>query len=62
VLVNAPSGDYVLCLITKKQQDTSWEYNNEGFRLIRSVSKHLWNYYEPGSNWVPAVGNEKWAK
>ena len=62
VLVNAPSGDYVFCLITKNQQDTSWEYNNEGFQLIRSVSKHLWNYYEPGSKWVPAAGNEKWAK
>ena len=62
VLVNAPSGDFVFCLITKNQQDTSWEYDNEGFRLIRAVSKHLWNYYEPDSYWVPAVGSEKWTK
>jgi beta-lactamase class A len=25
VLVNAPSGDYVFCVITKNQQDESWE-------------------------------------
>jgi hypothetical protein len=24
VLVNAPSGDYVFCLITRNQQDESW--------------------------------------
>ena len=62
VLVNAPSGDYVFCLITKNQQDTSWEYNNEGFQLLRAISRLLWNYYEPNSYWVPASGTENWAK
>lgn len=60
VLVNAPSGDYVFCLITKNQQDESWEYNNEGYALIRKVSRLLWQHFEPKSQWSPAPGFEKW--
>jgi len=59
VLVNAPHGDYVFCIATKNQQDTSWETNNEGWVLIRKLSKLLWNYYEPDSKWRPAPGMEK---
>jgi beta-lactamase class A len=47
VLVNAPHGDYVFCVITKNQQDTRWETDNEGNVLIRKVSAMLWNYFEP---------------
>jgi len=39
VLVNAPHGDYVFCIITKNQKDTSWSISNEGSVLIRNVSK-----------------------
>ena len=46
VLVNAPSGDYVFTVITKNQEDQSWEYDNEGFVLIREVSKTLWQHFE----------------
>ena len=60
VLVNAPSGDYVFCVITKNQQDESWEYNNEGYVLLRKVSRLLWQHFEPKSTWVPAEGFEKW--
>ncbi len=60
VLVNAPSGDYVFCVITKNQQDESWEYNNEGYALIRKVSRLLWQYFEPKSQWAPAEGFEIW--
>jgi beta-lactamase class A len=60
VLVNAPHGDYVFCVITKNQADTSWEDNNEGFVLIRKLSALLWNYYEPKSDWKPAKGIEKY--
>lgn len=60
VLVNAPHGDYVFCIITKKQQDTSWKYDNEGWVLIRNLSRMLWNYFEPKSNWQPAKGMEKY--
>ncbi len=60
VLVNAPSGDYVFCLLTKNQQDESWEYNNEGSVLLRKVSRLLWQHFEPKSQWSPAEGFEKW--
>ena len=50
VLVNAPSGDYVFCVITKDQADTSWEPNNAGYVLLRQVSAALWEHFEPGSS------------
>jgi len=59
VLVNAPHGDYVFCIATKNQQDTSWKGENEGWELIRALSKMLWDYYEPGYGWQPAAGMEK---
>ncbi|RZK75242.1 MAG: serine hydrolase [Pedobacter sp.] len=60
VLVNAPHGDYVFCIITKNQQDISWKHDNEGYALIRNLSKMLWNYFEPKSKWEPAKGMEKY--
>lgn len=51
VLVNAPSGDYVFCVITKNQGDESWEPDNAGFVLLRTVSSILWEYYEPDHPW-----------
>lgn len=62
VLVNGPSGDYVYCIITKNQKDESWDYNNEGYVLIRTVSNLLWNYFEPESGWQPSSDSQKWAK
>jgi len=60
VLVNAPHGDYVFCIATKNQKDESWTPDNEGYQLIRNLSKLLWNYFEPKSRWKPAVGLEKY--
>ncbi|AQG77967.1 serine hydrolase [Spirosoma montaniterrae] len=60
VLVHAPHGEYVFCLMTKNQQDESWERANEGFTLLRTVSALLWRHFEPKSTWKPAVGHEKW--
>lgn len=60
VLVNAPHGDYVFCVITKNQKDTRWISTNEGYVLIRTISKLLWNYFEPQSTWKPAKGIEEW--
>jgi beta-lactamase class A len=51
VLVNAPSGDYLFCVITKNQQDERWENDNEGYVLIRNVSRTLWEYFEPKDKW-----------
>ncbi len=60
VLVNAPGGDYVFCVVTKNQQDQSWEHNNAGYVLLRDVSRTLWNHFEPKSTWKPAQGAERW--
>ena len=56
VLVNAPAGDYVFCVITKNQQDESWEPSNEGYELLRTISALLWGYFEPKTPWTPAPG------
>ncbi|MDH4045032.1 MAG: class A beta-lactamase-related serine hydrolase [Gemmatimonadota bacterium] len=56
VLVNAPAGDYVFSVITKNQEDESWESSNEGYVLLRKVSALLWKYFEPDTPWVPAPG------
>ena len=56
VLVNAPSGDYVFCIITKNQRDASWESTNEGWVLIRQLSALLWAHFEPKHPWHPAEG------
>ncbi len=60
VLVNAPSGDYVFCIITKNQQDQSWRQENEGYVLIRRLSRLLWRHFEPDFEWSPAPGMERW--
>lgn len=61
VLVNAPSGDYVFCVITKDQADESWEPGNAGFVLLREVSKLLWETWEPDHPWPsPTDGSAKY--
>lgn len=60
VLVHAPHGEYVYCVITKNNIDESWTSKNEGYTLLRTVGKLLWNYYEPKSKWQPPVNFEKW--
>lgn len=45
VLVNAPAGDYVFCVITKNQEVAGYESDNEGFELIRTVSRLLWEAF-----------------
>jgi beta-lactamase class A len=60
VLVNAPHGDYVFCVITKNQEDERWQPDNAGYVLLRKVSALLWNYFEPGSRWKPAAQIEEW--
>ncbi|MGY5848874.1 serine hydrolase [Salegentibacter sp. F14] len=59
VLVNAPSGDYVFYIATKNNSDTSWDYENEAWELQRNISKMLWNYFEPESNWEPAENSDE---
>lgn len=60
VLVNAPHGDYVFCVITKHQKDERWVRDNEGYVLLRKVSRLLWEYFEPSDRWEPAEKIEEW--
>jgi beta-lactamase class A len=55
LLVNAPAGDYVLAVITKNQTDTSYELDNEGFRLIRAVSRAVYEHFNPKDPWRPGA-------
>ncbi|HEY9195928.1 MAG TPA: serine hydrolase [Mucilaginibacter sp.] len=59
VLVNAPHGDYVFSVITNHNTDQSWGPGNEAGLLIKKVSALLWHYFEPGSDWQPAAGVDK---
>jgi beta-lactamase class A len=60
VLVNAPHGDYVFCIITNNIKDQSWKPDNEAWVLTRNVSALLWHYYEPKDKWQPANGIDKY--
>lgn len=60
VLVNAPHGDYVFCVITKNQTEIGYDHNNPGFVLLRKISAVLWRYFEPQSTWKPAIGLKKY--
>lgn len=53
LMVNAPSGDYLLCIITKNQDDTTWDFENEGWVLARTISRLAWQTFEPGDTWEP---------
>ena len=53
LLVNAPAGDYVLAVITKNQVDESYEHDNEGHRLIRAVSRAVYEHFNPADPWRP---------
>jgi beta-lactamase class A len=46
VLVNAPSGDFVFCVLTKNNIDQSWTDTNEAEELTRKVANAIWNHYE----------------
>ena len=51
--MNAPSGDYVLAVITKEQADTSHDSDNEGSRLIRAISRATYEHFNPDDPWRP---------
>lgn len=50
LLVDAPSGRYVLSVLTKDQADIRYEHDNEGYELIRRVSRTVWEH-EAGAAW-----------
>ena len=58
-LVSGPNGDFVFSVTTDNQSDTRWEYDNDGYVLIRRVAALLWQHFEPDSDWRPAAGAER---
>ncbi len=45
LLVMAPKGPYIFSIITKNQQDQSWEPDNGGWVLARKLAALLWEQY-----------------
>lgn len=45
MLVHAPGGDYVFCLITKNQRDERYQPDNAGHVLLREASRIVWDYF-----------------
>ncbi len=60
LLVSAPSGPFVLCVITKEQKDQSWEPTNAGYRLLRKITALAWARFEPGLPYPPALDGPVW--
>jgi len=60
VYVHAPSGPYVFCVITKDQADEGYEADNDGFEVIRRLSRLFWTSFEPSSSWRPVEGAERY--
>lgn len=59
LLVYGSQGPFVFCITTKDQKDQSWDKDNEGWELIRTVTSLLWEYFEPKDEWEPPAGMEK---
>lgn len=60
VLVHSPTGPYVFCVITKNQEDRSWNVDNAGYVLLRKVSAALWEHYAPTDTWKPKDGSSRY--
>ena len=60
LLVSAPHGSYVLCVITKNQVDQSWDDSNAGFRLLRAASAIVWQHMEPERPYAAALAGPRW--
>ena len=57
--VHAPSGPYLLMVVTKEQADTRYAPDNAGYDLIRAVSRLAWETFELGADWTPPPGSER---
>ncbi len=53
--VDSPGGAYLLCVITKNQQDESWVQSNAGFQLLRDVSRTVYRHFNPTDPWRPVA-------
>lgn len=53
VLINAPHGDIVFCILTKNNKDESWDDSNEAEELTRKIANIIWNHFEPNDKFEP---------
>jgi beta-lactamase class A len=60
LLVSAPSGPFVLCVITREQKDQSWKSTNAGYRLLRKITALAWARFEPGVPFPAALEGPTW--
>ena len=60
VLVHAPHGDYAFCCITDRQTDQSWGHDNQGFVLLRDVSRIIWEHFEPDRPYRAPEGSKRY--
>ncbi|NJD11808.1 MAG: serine hydrolase, partial [Gemmatimonadetes bacterium] len=49
LLVESPSGPYVLAVITRNQRDESWGADNSGYVLLRNVSRTVYRHFDRGT-------------
>lgn len=47
MLVFAPGGTFVFCLITRNQRDERYTPDNAGWVLLREAAKAAWDFFEP---------------
>jgi len=52
LLVRGYKSEYVYCIITNNNRDTSWTRENEASQVMRKVSAVIWNHFEPRHPWV----------
>jgi beta-lactamase class A len=55
LLVNAPHGPYIFCILTKNNKDTQWTHANEAWTMARKISLMLWRYFEKKDKWEPPI-------
>jgi len=53
VLINAPHGDIVFCILTKNNKDESWSDTNQAEVLTRKIAHIIWNHFEPQDKFDP---------
>jgi beta-lactamase class A len=62
MIIMAPHGPIAFTIITKNQQDESWDMNNQGWLKIRQAARLVFEHYEPKFKWQPLseADRKKW--
>ncbi len=55
MIVNAPHQPYIFCIFTKNNKDQRWVHDNEAWAMARKIAALLWDHFEPGDDWTPAI-------